>query len=207
MTRRAVLDGKRFGILTVLSLSPHRPHRQSHWICRCDCGKVKTVAYPNLKSGNTVSCGCLVKTRSEKNKKDVGRRRARVAWAGMRQRCDYRTYHSWGRYGGRGITICERWRDFENFLADMGRPDAGMTLDRIDGNGNYEPSNCRWATRREQQGNIASNRWLECWGQRMILADWSRKTGISESVISNRIRLGWSVERALTKNTTRVDKS
>lgn len=119
-------------------------------------------------------------------------------WKNMMRRCydpkDCR-YHA---YGARGIMVCERWHKHANFKADMGvRPD-GLTLDRIDVNGNYEPSNCRWATLKEQGRNRRGNRFIEFGGLRLCQADWARKMGVSDGLVHGRLRRGWSIERTLT---------
>lgn len=122
------------------------------------------------------------------------------AWWTMRERCSSPTSQKWHLYGARGIRVCERWRKFVNFLADMGeRPSPMHTIDRIDPNGNYEPSNCRWATQTEQQRNRRNNFIVEFNGERMCIAEWAERTGIKQGTLGYRIRSGWSIERALTE--------
>ena len=117
----------------------------------------------------------------------------------MIRRCENPKAKNFPRYGGRGITVCERWRtSFEAFLSDMGSRPEGKTLDRIDNEGNYEPSNCRWATASEQQRNMRSNQWVEFNGERMIVTDWARRLGISHGTLRHRLARGWSVELAFT---------
>lgn len=127
------------------------------WLCLCDCGTLPVVRASSLSSGHTGSCGCLHRDRvTEAGRSRVrhGHRRVRsreyASWAMMIQRCEDTAYHRYGDWGGRGITVCERWHKFENFLADMGPRPAGMTLDRKNNDGNYEPANCKWATVLEQ---------------------------------------------------------
>jgi hypothetical protein len=119
----------------------------------------------------------------------------------MRRRCAYPKSARYARYGGRGIRVCERWADsFENFLADMGLCPDGMTLDRKDTNGNYEPDNCRWATRKEQQRNISQNRILVFRGESKTMAEWAEISGLSYKLVNRRINdAKWPVERALTE--------
>lgn len=136
------------------------------WECLCDCGNIKNVVRGNLLSGAVRSCGCLREEKNKGNKygikngkniavdgKRVNRIGAYSSWEAMTSRCNNPNHISYKDYGGRGITICERWSEFDNFLWDMGERPIGKTLDRIDVNGNYEPSNCRWATPLEQNQN------------------------------------------------------
>lgn len=123
-------------------------------------------------------------------------------WA-MRRRCEKGSFEHFDRYGGRGISICERWMKFENFLADMGERPEGMTLERIDNNGNYEPKNCKWATKQEQANNKSSSRFIEFNGKRQTLSAWARQYKISVPRLANRLDKGWPVELALKTPTAK----
>ena len=128
----------------------------------------------------------------------LGGTRIEAIWHGIKQRCLNPNNHAYKYYGGRGIKICDRWRDnLSNFLDDMGHPAEGMTIDRIDNNGNYEPSNCRWASRANQMSNRRVNRFLEFDGKRQTAMQWATELGIPHQTIYQRINLGWPVEKIL----------
>jgi len=153
MSRKIIdLTGKRFGRLVVLALHPERSRM---WVCRCDCGGERIVRGSDLIRGMSKSCNCLRKEMFAKRSTKHGlcRSRAYQSWKGMKARCFNPRDRAYPDYGGRGITVCERWLIFENFYADMGEPPPGLTLDRINNDGNYEPGNCRWATASEQASN------------------------------------------------------
>lgn len=150
--------GERFGRLTVLGPAPRRGGK-AYVLCRCDCGEEREFDRYNVTSGNSQSCGCLNAERARRiavvhgHARHGKRHPLYKTWVEMRYRCRSPKSHDWEDYGGRGITVCERWDDIENFLADMGERPEGHSLDRIDNFGNYTPSNCRWATAKEQSNN------------------------------------------------------
>ncbi|GEM_PF-2186614 len=151
--------GKRFGLLVAVQIAGSTAKRGARWLCACDCGSEKVVPAEALVAGKSKSCGCATETFRQKHRHKHGHTRVGFAsstygsWCAMRNRCERPSHKQYADYGGRGITICERWAEFSNFLTDMGERPANMTLDRKDPQGNYEPSNCRWATPREQTLN------------------------------------------------------
>lgn len=168
------------------------------WQCDCDCGAVVSVASKNLLSGGTKSCGCR---RHEPIQATHGMHGTSTynTWASMMQRCSNPRARFYSRYGGRGISVCGRWTSFENFYADMGpRPSTKHSIDRVDNDGNYEPGNCRWATRFEQARNRGNNHRLTLGGETMTMTEWAERTGLNCPTIRRRLKLGWSTEDALT---------
>lgn len=150
------ISGQKFGRLTVVSFHSVKGG-SSKWNCVCDCGKTRVVRKGHLKSGDTKSCGCLVKEWVAENKTKHGMcgTPEYVSWQCMKYRCYYPKHKDYHSYGGRGITVCPQWlHSFETFLNDMGtKPTPDYTIDRINVNGNYEPSNCKWSTMKEQNMN------------------------------------------------------
>lgn len=163
--KRMDLSGKKFGRWTVQSERIVRPPNQIMWRCICECGTDKYVSINTLKNGESKSCGCYRDDKASLNSRKHGFTKYKggrspqfpeyTTWASMKQRCYDRNNQSYPRYGGRGITVCDRWKNsFENFLEDMGcKPNPKMTIDRINNGGNYEPGNCKWSSRLEQSRN------------------------------------------------------
>jgi hypothetical protein len=159
-TPQQVFVGRRYGRLTVAA-EVSRDRLGRVFQCRCDCGEITSVRATRLVNGTARSCGCLMRERSKAANTTHGHASQRAGtrsttyqvWASMIQRCTNPRCHAYARYGGRGITVCDEWRSFEAFLADMGERPAGRTLDRIDNDRGYEPGNCRWATPKEQAAN------------------------------------------------------
>jgi hypothetical protein len=197
---RIEMAGKKFGRLTVVSLDSTN-RLGAMWLCICECGNKKIILGCRLRSGCTKSCGCLVK---ELNKvRAITHRlsgsRSYDTWNDMIKRCFNQHNKRFKNYGGRGISVCRRWLKFDNFYADMGAAPCGLQLDRINNDGNYSKSNCRWATPRAQSNNRSTNRTITMHNKTMTLVEWSREIGISQNTIWYRLARGWTIERALTK--------
>ena len=147
--------GKRYGRWTVIAFAANH-NGKSYWKCRCDCGVEKDVMGKNLRNGRSQSCGCLMAELSAEKATSHGRCRTRTyhIWGAMKTRCTNKNYPQYDDYGGRGITVCERWlHSFENFLADMGECPDGLTIERRNNDAGYCKDNCKWATRAEQNNN------------------------------------------------------
>lgn len=197
--------GQVFGRWTVDRYIKSRRGR-GRWECVCACGARKILLGYKLSSGNTKSCGCWRRDRllkhgfTSRSGGRASRTREYTSWAGAKERCHNPDAQAYDRYGGRGITMCERWRvDFTAFLADMGaRPTPRHTLDRIDNDGPYSPENCRWATYGEQNRNTRQNRWIEFNGETLCLQDWALRLGMSSNGLVRRLHL-FPVAEALTR--------
>lgn len=183
------LVGQRFGRLVVLNTYKSE-NKRIRWECRCDCGNVKFYISGNLRKGNTLSCGCYHRdrTREVSLKHDMSHTKAHRAWCHLRERCDNPEDKAFHNYGGRGIKYCERWKVFENFYADMGEPPSpAHSIDRYPNNdGNYEPENCRWATRQEQADNCRHTIFFDTpWG-RLTAKELSKRCGLSAAILKRR---------------------
>lgn len=197
------LTGQRFGRLVALRYAGPDGTGRTQWVCECDCGVTKVVAARSLPDGNTRSCGCLSHedriTRSTTHGM-YGTPEYRT-WGQMLVRCYRVTGQAYRRYGGRGITVCSRWRkSFAVFFEDVGfRPSTQHSIDRIDNEKNYEPGNVRWATRSQQARNRRNNRLLTFQGETKPLVAWAEEHEMAQHTLSERLRHGWTVERALTE--------
>jgi hypothetical protein len=148
----------KYGLLTLINeVEPLYNKKVRRFLCKCECGNEKIIHLTNLNNGSTKSCGCLNKLLVSKRNKTHGDSTSQeyATWKRMKRRCDYEKGNRWEHYGGRGIKVCNRWlNSYENFLQDMGRkPSPQHSIDRINPDGNYEPSNCRWATSKQQANN------------------------------------------------------
>ena len=204
MGKKICLTGRKFGRLTVVSETELRANSGAViWSCICECGVIKNVVSTGLTNGTTASCGCLfievaaAKGRAKKTHGMTDSSEYR-SWNGARDRCNNQRNHKYALYGGRGIQVCDRWSDFRVFLEDMGHiPAKGMSLDRKDVDGNYEPSNCRWATQLEQQNNRRNNVIIALGGESLTMAEYCRKHSLNADKVQQRLKRGCSVEMAV----------
>lgn len=192
------LTNQPFGRLVARSRAENSQRGKARWNCECSCGNWCVVSGDNLRNSHTQSCGCWADEASRTHGRS-GSRLYRV-WQAMISRCESPKASGYQNYGGKGIRVCERWRaSFVAFMEDMGQPPApGLTIERKNGKGNYEPNNCRWATRKEQARNISFNRLLTFQGQTKVAAEWAELMGLTRNQLYGRLRRGWSVERVLT---------
>lgn len=196
------LIGKKFGRLVVIKKGETNKQGNYQWLCLCDCCVKKMVNSTHLITGHTKSCGCFKKEVSIKHGHTEGGQGTRIyrIWKCMTQRCTNPNNTQWKNYGGRGITVCERWMKFPNFLEDMGEPSTeNHSIDRIDNNKGYHKENCRWATSKEQARNTNKNRVETYNGKTQCIADWAQEWGIDQGTLWYRIvQSRWSIQKALT---------
>lgn len=204
--KRINLTGKRFGRLLVVglhSITNHKPR----WKCKCDCGSALDVNGSNLKTGTTKSCGCLQVdlVRGRLTTHGQSRRSPEYnTWSGMLARCRSKSNPAYSNYGGRGVKACKRWLKFETFFEDMGKkPTAAHSIERRNNDGDYKPSNCYWATKRQQALNTRQSVGVVNHnGKSMTIEQWSKHTGIKLKTIYWRLKR-WSVEKSLSKTISR----
>lgn len=207
------LTGQRFGHVTVLKRTPnpYKSQTGAAWMCECDCGKTFVATSANLRSGRYKSCGCESRKEAKERFTTHGMSKTRLyhIWAGMKKRCYNKQDKSYGCYGGHGITVCDAWReDFQSF-ADWAKESGyndKLTIDRINSRGNYEPDNCRWASRLTQSNNTRRNHELTFKGKTQSVARWADEVGLNYHTLESRINFGWPVERALTAPARKLER-
>lgn len=198
--------GMRYGRLLVLGkgenyIRPNGQYGSTTWRCQCQCGNVVSVTSTRLATGATTSCGCWFREQLGNRRRTHGLSKTPEykIWKGMKNRCFNQNDPGYLKYGARGISVDPVWMDFERFYRDMGpRPSPDYSIDRIDNNGNYEPSNCRWASRTEQMSNRQNTTWVTYQGRRMSVPELSRLSGLSIDVLHVRIKRGWPEDQLLT---------
>lgn len=197
------LRGQKFGKLTVMSAAPRTPAGRIRWHCACDCGASTIASSNNLKQGKHKSCGCIQRLDPSPRRTTYSMRNTveYFTWKAIKSRCYNAKNQDYHIYGGRGIEVCERWRqDFFAFYADMGqRPGPHYSIDRYpDTSGNYEPANCRWATASQQANNMRANRLITHAGRTQTLAQWGKEAIVSYDRFRMRLNEGWPFDLAMT---------
>lgn len=191
------LTGHQYGRVTVVKLAPYT--KAVTWECLCSCGKTAYIQANNLRSGHTRSCGCYQEETKGQHSKTHGATYtpAYYVHSTMMARCYRGTHDKYAYYGGRGITVCERWHSFQNFLADMGQPE-GRQIDRIDNNKGYSPENCRWVSRKENMRNKRNNNKVFYDGREIVIPELAEITGLPAQALYRRIRRwGMTVDEAI----------
>lgn len=208
MSKFVDLTGRRYDRLTVIGMTdPYADksgHKCNRWMCKCDCGGTAIATSGELNAGHTRSCGCLRRDRIRESVMKHGFSKTRLyhIYLGMIDRCFDKTSDNYMNYGGRGITVCDEWKGTEGikrFIAwakDSGYSET-LSLDRINVNGEYSPSNCRWATNKEQQNNKRDNRYITVGGETKTMKQWAEQYGIGYTTLKQRIYNGWEVEKAI----------
>lgn len=198
--RLDVKPGDRYGRWVVLEESD-QGYGTRRFSCKCDCGTERVVRLTHLRQGLSKSCGCLCKELSTERATKHGHAGSPLyhVWSDMVRRCTNPKHARFKDWGGRGISVCEEWRDLENFLAwaNTSGYKEGLSIDRKDNDGNYEPSNCRWSTMREQGNNRRNNRLITHNGKTLTFTQWARAIGIHPMSLTWRLKKGWSLEKAL----------
>lgn len=193
----------KFERLTVLREAETRTSTgKIKYVCLCDCGNTCEPWAQSLTSNLTRSCGCLVADKSRESNRTHGKKGSKIyrIWSGMLDRCRNPNSKDYERYGGRGIVVCQEWYTFENFYRDMGEPPhRSASIDRVDTNGPYDLYNCVWSTPTQQSRNRRNNTLLTLGERTATISEWCEILGVQKSLISGRLRLGWSAERALTE--------
>ncbi len=191
--------GKKYGLLKIVAVAELKNKAQHKaYLCECDCGNQKIIVGASIRAGRSKSCGCLSKrsqfTSSRVIKHGQSRSKTYTIWAGMKNRCaEYAKGKTRKNYYDKGIRVCKEWQNFENFLNDMGQCPEGMTIERINSNGNYEPKNCRWATPKEQANNISANHLVEYDGKRQTISQWAEQLGIKPNTFAYRLKRAFTV--------------
>lgn len=183
------LTGKKFGRLTAIEYAGSRHGGGALWKLSCECGAVVICDGANLRCGRTKSCGCL-RAEGPRVRHGLSHTKTHNTWVGMRQRCENPSDPAFPHYGGRGISVCDRWKSFDNFLSDMGMSPRSMSIERIDNNAGYSPENCKWATQSEQVKNRRTSIIYEFDGQARTLKEWGDLYGIPYKAMHHRYTIG-----------------
>lgn len=202
---------KQFGRWRVLETALNMK-KNSMWKCRCSCGTTRLVSKANILRGGSLGCGCkrletlVARNTSHGNAPRKRATKSYSVWTGIIERCNNKNSKKYKNYGGRGISVCQQWLKFENFLADMGHRPDGLSIDRINNDGNYEPGNCRWATKKEQNLNTRQNNRILFSGLNLTVSEWGRRLCVDRRVIARRKKAGKSLSEVLRPFTIRKSK-
>lgn len=195
-SRTKDLTGEKFGLLTVLSYAGQSEGKSkiNQWLCKCDCGEEEIKFVTALNKGQDRCKKCAFEQMGESYRKHDKSKAMKneptyITWKSMKARCNNPNATGYKNYGGRGIEVCERWNDYANFVADMGKRPDGMTIDRIDGDGNYEPSNCRWATDESQTNNRRTNHAVTYKGESLTISQLAKSVGVDRRCMRNALEL------------------
>jgi len=206
VTKSIDLTGKTFNQLTIIHKNGTDKYGKPMWFCECTCGNTKTILGTSIRNGSTKSCGCLRKKQLSQRVKTHGLSKTveYKIWKGIKKRCFNSSCKAFPNYGGRGITICDIWKnDAQAFIDYIGsRPSNEYSIERINNNKNYEPGNIKWATRQEQNGNQRSNRLITIKDKTKNVAQWGKISPVATSTIYSRLNKGWPPEDAVFKKST-----
>jgi len=204
------LTGKTFNQLTIIERAENTKQGKARWVCRCTCGKISTIDGANIRNGHTKSCGCFAKESLEKNRYRHGMAHTSEygIWCNILQRCNNPNDKAFKDYGGRGITICDEWKnDFMAFYNHVGkRPSPKHSIDRINNDGNYEPNNVRWATQKQQSNNQRSNVKITLYGIALSMTQWAKISHTPLSTICCRIKRGCPHEKAIFQPANKINE-
>lgn len=202
--RTSIAIGQKFGRLTIVrelepKVFPICKARVRMFECTCDCGVTRINYLTTLTRGTTTSCGCFKRENAKIKYTTHGNSSESWILNGIKQRCNNSNHPDYHRYGGRGISVCDRWMKYENFIQDMGRrPSMDYSVERIDNNGNYCPENCKWATKSEQSRNTRYNKIVSHEGKSQCIAQWAEDLEINYGTLQSRLWRGMETKKALT---------
>lgn len=199
MAKPKDISGQKFGRLTALKYLG-----KSKWLCKCDCGGTSNSRYDRLVGGHAQSCGCNRKLSTTKH--GMSRTHTYRIWQGIKARCNNPNDTGYSNYGGRGIKVCDEWLSFDQFLIDMGTRPKDFEIDRINNDGDYEPSNCRWVTKSTNMSNTRRSNRVTWNGVTMSIAEWAKHLNVPEGRLRNRLQSGWSVEKAFESQSFNRDQ-
>jgi hypothetical protein len=201
------LSGQKFNRLAIVEFDHYKGDHVAYYRCRCDCGVEKVIKGADVKRGVVKSCGCYNREMTRLRKPGLKhgyahKERLYEVWKNMKRRCYAPNNERFQFYGGKGVIVCDEWKEdyaaFRKWAHKNGYA-QGLTIDRIDNDGNYEPSNCRWATAKVQENNMSRNHILTYRGESLTIAEWADRLGVTYSTINHRVQRGWDMERLINQ--------